>query len=107
MGFSNLLKASAHPLTHSLPPPLTNPSIFLALTLLTYIPHYRLMLSLHSTHGLSLRYLLFNAIAAIEQLTIFLYLSSSEIRDHPNVPMSIHSLPSFRDWLNVAQVAVV
>ncbi|KAI0171452.1 hypothetical protein BJ166DRAFT_589518 [Pestalotiopsis sp. NC0098] len=73
-------------------------------TVASYIPQYRAVQKPASSSNISLLYILFNTISALEQFTILV--------QHAMFPSEVltgvmHNPPTSGDWLNIAQVTVV
>ena len=84
--------------------PLTSNSIVLILSVISFIPQYRHILSRGDCNGISLYYILFNLISATEQFTFGLHfvVDNMEVMDS-----IIGTPPTTGDWLNFAQFTVV
>ena len=83
---------------------LTLSSILLLLSLFSFLPQCRLILSRGTSSGISLYYVLFNLIVATEQFAIGLHLHVDNVEIDDAI---IQSPPSVGDWLNLAQFASV
>jgi hypothetical protein len=70
----------------------------------SYIPQYRAIQKPSASSNVSLIYILFNTLSALEQFTILV--------EHAMFPSEVltgvmHNPPTTGDWLNIAQVTVV
>ncbi|KAI1944369.1 hypothetical protein LOZ12_004242 [Ophidiomyces ophidiicola] len=83
---------------------LTFSSALLILSLVSFVPQYRRILSRGDSSGISIQYILFNAIVATEQFAFGLHfiVDNAEIGD-----TIVASPPTAGDWLNFLQFTVV
>lgn len=79
-------------------------AILLALSVASFLPQFRRILSRQDCTGLSPIYLLFNLIAATQPFTLSLHLVVNH-RDYDD--SLIQSPPTLGNWLNLAQLAAV
>lgn len=77
--------------------------LLILLTIWSFVPQLQLILAQRSCEGLSLVYILFNAIAATEQLALGLH----SIIVEPESFLHHEPRPTANDWLDIAQFSIV